>query len=52
MVPAIRAQLPAPWQYDLETYKNQDMLDRKFGICPKIREFYRPIWGTDRISKS
>jgi len=52
MVPAIHARLPAPWKYNLENDKSQDMLDRKIGICPKIREFYRPIWGTERIIKT
>ena len=51
IVPAIRAQLPETWQYNLENYKSQDMLDRKIGICPKIRQFYRPIWGTERYEK-
>ena len=35
MVPAIRAQLPAPWQYNLENCKSQDMLDRKLEIVRK-----------------
>ena len=47
MVPAIRAQLPAQWQYNLENYKSQDMLDPNIEICPKIRDFYRPVWGTE-----
>jgi len=37
-LPAIRAQLPATWQYNCKNYKSQDMLERKFVIYPKIRE--------------
>ena len=48
IVSAIRAQLPTPWQYNLENDKSQDRLDHKFGICPEIREINQPEWGTER----
>ena len=51
MVSAIRAQLPTPWQYNLENDKSQDLLDHKFEIYPEIRAINQPEWGTERYFK-